>query len=96
MKKPVITVVGSFAVGMFIRTSRMPVFGETLLGSDFEMGPGGKGSNQAVGVARLGAKSYFANIIGNDKLGEIATSMYKEEGVDVHYLEKKLQRIWYK
>ena len=88
MKKPVITVVGSFAVGMFIRTSRMPVFGETLLGSDFEMGPGGKGSNQAVGVARLGAESYFANIIGNDKLGEIATAMYAEEGVNTHYLEK--------
>jgi ribokinase len=88
MKKPVITVVGSFAVGMFIRTSRMPVFGETLVGSDFEMGPGGKGSNQAVGVARLGAESYFANIIGNDKLGEIAISMYAEEGVDTHFLEK--------
>jgi len=88
MKKPFITVVGSFAVGMFIRTSHMPVFGETLVGSDFEMGPGGKGSNQAVGVARLGAKSYFANIIGNDELGEIATSMYAEEGVDTHFLEK--------
>lgn len=88
MRKPVITVVGSFAVGMFIRTSRMPVFGETLVGSEFEMGPGGKGSNQAVGVARLGAKSYFANIIGRDKLGEIATSMYTEEGVDTHFLEK--------
>jgi ribokinase len=88
MKKPVITVVGSFAVGMFIRTSRMPVFGETLVGSDFEMGPGGKGSNQAVGVARLGAESCFANIIGNDKLGEIATSMYAKEDVDTHFLEK--------
>ena len=53
--KPVITVVGSFAVGMTLRTSRMPVFGETLIGGDFDMGPGGKGSNQAVGTARLGA-----------------------------------------
>ena len=88
MEKPVITVVGSFAVGMFIRTKRMPVFGEALVGSDFGMGPGGKGSNQAVGVARLGAKSYFANIIGNDKLGEIATSLYTAEGVDTLYLEK--------
>ncbi len=55
MTNPIITVVGSFAVGLTIRTSHMPVFGETLIGSDFDMGPGGKGSNQAVGAARLEA-----------------------------------------
>ena len=43
MPKPIITVVGSFAVGMFVRAQRMPVFGETLIGSEFLMGPGGKG-----------------------------------------------------
>ena len=43
-----IMVVGSFAVAMFIKTPKMPIFGETLLGSDFMMGPGGKGSNQAI------------------------------------------------
>ncbi|MCP4398063.1 MAG: ribokinase [bacterium] len=88
MAKPIMTVIGSFAVGMTIRTGRMPIFGETLLGSDFDMGPGGKGSNQAVGTARLGAKSYFAGIIGNDKLGEIATDLYAGEGVDATYLKK--------
>ena len=88
MAKPIITVVGSFAVGMTLRTSRMPVFGETLVGSDFDMGPGGKGSNQAVGTARLGAHSYFAGIIGDDKLGEIATELYAREGVDTTYLHK--------
>ena len=88
MSKPVITVVGSFAVGMTLRTSRMPVFGETLIGSDFDMGPGGKGSNQAVGTARLGARSYFAGIIGDDKLGEIAVELYASEGVDTTYLTK--------
>ncbi len=87
MTQPIITIVGSFAVGMTLRTSRMPVFGETLLGSDFDMGPGGKGSNQAVGSARLGANSYFAGIIGNDKLGEIATDLYAAEGVDTSYLQ---------
>jgi ribokinase len=91
MTKPVITVVGSFAVGMTIRTSRMPVFGETLAGSDFDMGPGGKGSNQAVGAARLGASSSFAGIIGADKLGEIATDLYAREGVDTTYLRKTSQ-----
>ncbi len=88
MAKPIITVVGSFAVGMTLRTVRMPVFGETLVGSDFDMGPGGKGSNQSVGTAKLGAKSFFAGIIGNDKLGEIATELYASEGVDTTYLHK--------
>ena len=88
MQKPIITVVGSFAVGMTLRTSRMPIFGETLIGSDFDMGPGGKGSNQAVGVARLGATSHFVGIIGDDKLGEIATDLYIQEGVNTRYLMK--------
>ncbi|NOZ50442.1 MAG: ribokinase [Chloroflexi bacterium] len=88
MTNPIITVVGSFAVGMTMRTVRMPIFGETLVGSDFDMGPGGKGSNQAVGTARLGASSYFAGIIGDDKLGEIAVDLYAEEGVDTTYLQR--------
>ncbi len=88
MRKPVITVVGSFAVGMTLRTARMPIFGETLLGSDFDMGPGGKGSNQAVALARLGAESHFVGVIGNDKLGTIATELYQAEGVRTDYLEK--------
>jgi len=88
MPKPIITVVGSFAVGMTIRSERIPVIGETLFGKDFDMGPGGKGSNQAVGVAKLGAHSFFAGIIGNDKLGEIAIDLYAKEGVDTTHLEK--------
>ncbi len=86
MTQPVITVVGSFLVGMTLRTSHMPIFGETLIGSDFDMGPGGKGSNQAVGAARLGADSFFAGIIGNDKLSEIATDLYATERVNTQYL----------
>ena len=85
---PVVTVVGSFAVGMTIRTQRMPIFGETIVGSDFDMGPGGKGSNQAIGAARLGANAFFCGIIGDDKLGEIATDIYAKEGVDTAYLNR--------
>jgi len=88
MENPVITIVGSFAVGLTIRTTRMPLFGETLLGNDFDMGPGGKGSNQAVGVARLGAASSFAGIIGDDKLGDIAVDLYSQEGVDTKFLKR--------
>lgn len=86
MSKPIITVVGSFAVGLTIRTDRMPVWGETLIGSDFDMGPGGKGSNQAVATSRLGADSHFVGIIGADKLGEIATDLYSNEGINTDLL----------
>ena len=88
MTQPIITVVGSFLVGMTLRTTHMPIFGETLHGSDFDMGPGGKGSNQAVGVARLGADTYFAGIIVDDKLSEIATDMYATEGVNTQHLQQ--------
>lgn len=81
MKRPVVTVVGSFAVGMTIRTPALPIFGQTLLGSDFDMGPGGKGSNQAVATARLGADSALVACLGNDALARIATDMYRAEGV---------------
>jgi ribokinase len=88
---PIITVVGSFAVGLTIRTPQVPIFGQTLIGSDFDMGPGGKGSNQAVATARLGANSYFVGLIGEDKLGEIAIDLYQREGVDTSYLRTTTQ-----
>lgn len=92
MSNSIITVVGSFAVGLTIRTERMPIWGETLIGSDFDMGPGGKGSNQAVATSRLGADSYFVGIIGDDKLGEIATDLYKREGINTSLLTIDLEQ----
>jgi ribokinase len=92
MAKANITVVGSFAVGMTLRTERMPHFGETLLGSDFDLGPGGKGSNQAVAVARLGASSRFVGLICEDTLGRIALDLYEAEGVDTSKLQQTKNR----
>src|SRR4030088_2166578 len=91
MNSPIVSIVGSFAVGMTLRTDRMPVFGETLLGSDFDMGPGGKGSNQAVAAARLGAESHFIGLIGDDKLGALAIELYKTEGVHIDWLKQTQQ-----
>ncbi len=85
-QKPVITVVGSFAVGMTIRAPHFPVAGETLRGSDFNLGPGGKGSNQAVSTARLGAESHLVAKIGRDLFAEIALDLYRSEGVGTRYL----------
>ncbi len=86
--RTVVTVVGSFAVGMTIRAPRFPVKGETLPGSDFDMGPGGKGSNQAVGAARLGAKSGLVAKVGEDRLGDMALELYRSEGVDATFVTR--------
>ncbi len=90
--RPKITVVGSFAVGLTLRAPRFPVKGETLLGSDFDMGPGGKGSNQAVGAARLGAESHLVAVIGADIFGDIAVNLYQQEGVGTEYLRRTSER----
>ncbi len=92
MKKPEITVVGSFAVGLTIRAPKLPIFGETMLGTDFDMGPGGKGSNQAVATARLGAHSALLALIGTDKLASIATDLYAAEGVDTALVSTRSER----
>ncbi len=92
MKAPRITVVGSFAVGMTMRAPKLPIFGETMLGSDFDMGPGGKGSNQAVATARLGARSSLLAMVGTDKLASIATDLYSAEGVDASLVTTRAER----
>lgn len=91
-KKPGIAVVGSFAVGMTIRAPHFPVAGETLRGSDFDLGPGGKGSNQAVGAARLGAESHLVAKVGKDLFAEIAVKLYQQEGVGTEYLYRTDER----
>lgn len=90
--RPRITVVGSFAVGLTLRAPRFPVAGETLIGSDFDMGPGGKGSNQAVGAARLGAESHLVAVIGSDLFGDVAVKLYQAEGVGTAHLRRTGER----
>lgn len=92
MTKPKITIVGSFAVGLTMRAPKLPIFGETMLGTDFDMGPGGKGSNQAVATARLGAQSSLRAILGTDKLAGIATDLYAAEGVDTEFVTSQNAR----
>ena len=81
MVKARIAVVGSYAVGLSMRTIRAPGPGETVEGNEFAEFHGGKGSNQAVGCARLGAETTFLACIGNDSAGDKAVSLYETEGV---------------
>jgi ribokinase len=81
-----ITVMGIFVADLAFRTKSMPVWGETVLGTDFRLGPGGKGSNQSVAAARLGAKVYFISKVGDDSFADMAQRTYEEEGVDTRFL----------
>jgi ribokinase len=83
-----ITVVGSFAAGLTMKVDRLPNCGETLLGRGYRVDYGGKGSNQAVACARLGARVSFVAKIGNDAFGESALTLYREEGIDIAHVEQ--------
>ena len=81
-KAPLIAVVGSYATGLTMKVKRLPSRGETLLGTGYRVDFGGKGSNQAVGCARLGAQVRFVAKVGKDAFGEMALGLYRDEGVD--------------
>ncbi|MGY4688885.1 ribokinase [Salibacterium sp. K-3] len=82
-----ITVIGSINMDLATSTERMPAQGETVLGEDFATIPGGKGANQAVAAAKLGAEVDFIGRVGNDVFGGRLTEHMKEQGVSVRYLE---------
>lgn len=88
MNRNTVTVVGSYAIGLTMRTPRMPVAGETLMASEFDQGPGGKGSNQAIQAARMGATTRLVAIIGRDGFGDDALALWKREGIDVSLVER--------
>lgn len=81
-----IAIMGIFVADMAFRTPRLPAWGETVLGAGFQLGPGGKGSNQAVAAARLGGRVSFISKLGRDKFGDMARRMYAEEGIDTRFL----------
>jgi ribokinase len=81
MKK--ILVFGSSNTDMTVKAASLPLPGETVLGGEFTMSPGGKGANQAVAVKRLGGNVSFICKIGRDMFGEDSLRHYREEGIDV-------------
>ena len=83
MTKSGVVILGIYVADLAFRAARQPVMGETILGSSFAMGPGGKGSNQTVAAARAGAKVTFISKLGRDDFGDRALAMYASEGVAV-------------
>src|ERR1700685_1286458 len=79
-KRPVV-VVGSINIDLVANTERIPVEGETVLGRNFQIHPGGKGANQAVAVARLGYPVRLIGRLGNDTFGaELRTQLENAGG----------------
>jgi len=76
-----VVILGVFVADTAYRAGRMPRMGETILGESFALGPGGKGSNQAVAVGRLGEPVTFITRLGDDAFGEMAVRTWEEAGV---------------
>jgi ribokinase len=76
-----VAVVGSYGVGLTFGVKRAPHVGETVVGDLFRTDPGGKGSNQAIGAARLGADASILTAIGRDQFGDGALELWEREGV---------------
>jgi ribokinase len=81
MAKSGVTILGIYVADLAFKAARQPIMGETLLGSAFAMGPGGKGSNQSVAAARAGAAVTFMTKLGKDNFGDAALAMYATEGI---------------
>ena len=86
--KPKIVVVGSSNMDLVVKSPRIPAKGETILGGDFIMTPGGKGANQAVAAAKLGAEVYFVAKLGDDIFGRQSLSNFQKVGIKTEYVEQ--------
>lgn len=82
-----IIVIGSSNTDMVIVSDRLPKPGETILGGQFLLNPGGKGANQAVAAAKLGGETHFVCKVGNDVFGEMARKQFIETGIHSEFVQ---------
>ncbi|USK59814.1 ribokinase [Peribacillus asahii] len=82
-----IAVVGSVAIDLVVTANKRPIAGETVLGDSFRTVPGGKGANQAVAAARLGAEVSMIACVGDDVYGQAIKNNLRDNGIDITYVE---------
>ena len=83
-----VVVVGSINLDLVVQADRFPKIGETMFGTDSKMLPGGKGANQAVAAARLGADVTMIGCVGEDAYGEIVLKNFQENMLDTSCIKK--------
>jgi ribokinase len=88
MKNGYIVVLGSVNTDLVLRCATLPAAGQTIHGEDFRRMPGGKGANQAVAAARLGAPVRFIGAVGADEFGRAARANLEAEGIDTRFLRE--------
>ena len=77
-----ITVLGIFVADISFSGNKIPSTGETILGDSYNVGPGGKGCNQAIAISRLGGRVNFISKLGNDDYGKLAIDKLKKDNID--------------
>ena len=78
-----ITVLGIFVADISFLGEKIPTTGETILGDSYNIGPGGKGCNQAIAISRLGGKVNFISKLGNDDYGKLAVNKLKKDNINI-------------
>ena len=83
MRKNKIIVVGIFVVDLSFKSTKLPKLGETVIGESYNIGPGGRGSNQCVAIARAGGDVSLIARIGDDQFGKMGLHLYESENVGI-------------
>ena len=78
-----ISILGIFVADISFSGNKIPSSGETILGDSYNIGPGGKGCNQAIAISRLGGKVSFISKLGNDNYGKLAINSLKKNNIDI-------------
>src|SRR6266545_6239193 len=81
-----IVVIGGANMDYLVRGDKLPKPGETAMGNPFQEAPGGKGANQAVAAARLGARVALITRVGTDERGKVILKRLQEEGINREYI----------
>ena len=85
-KRPKVAVVGSFMMDLVVKAERRPRVGETLVGEEFGMFLGGKGTNQAIAAARLGAEVHMIGRLGQDQFGDIIIESLQKDNIHADFV----------